>query len=137
MASINSKSSINIGVQEILNGISSMETGDLELFLREVATILSKRKSNVLSKKESDLFQTINKSALNDQEQVRSNALYEKLQNETISEDEHTELGKYLKKQESYRNKRFQALLELSQIRNISLQELMKDLGIQPLAENE
>ena len=134
---MSSKSVINIGVKEILHGISTMETKDLELFFKEVGSILARRKNNVLPKKESDLFLVINQPSLNDEETKRADYLYEKLQAESISEAEQSELRKYIQRQEAFRVKRLQALIELSQIRNVSLDQLMKDLGINNLAHNE
>ena len=56
--------------------------------------------------------------------------LHEKMEVENLSDIEYQELLTLVDKEEKTRNKRFQYLLELSQLRNITLTELMDNLGL-------
>ena len=56
--------------------------------------------------------------------------LQEKMEVENLSDTEYKELISLVAKEEKIRNKRFQYLLELSQLRGISLTELMHNLGL-------
>ena len=53
-----------------------------------------------------------------------------KIEVENISDTEYQELLTLVDKEEKIRNKRFEYLLELAQLRNISLSELMNNLGL-------
>ncbi len=64
--------------------------------------------------------------------QKRYMELQTKLHHETISADEHQELLALIDRLELVDATRLQALLELAQLRQVSLQELMRQLGIHP-----
>jgi hypothetical protein len=59
--------------------------------------------------------------------------LQDKMELESLSESEYKELLILVNQEEKIRNKRFQYLLELAQLRNIPLTELMNNLGLNPL----
>ena len=56
--------------------------------------------------------------------------LQEKMELGNLSDIEHKELLQLVEKEEKTRNKRFQYLIELAQLRSISLPELMQKLGL-------
>ena len=56
--------------------------------------------------------------------------LQEKMEVENLSDTEYQELLSLVDKEEKMRNKRFQYLLELPQLRAVSLTELMDKLGL-------
>ena len=56
--------------------------------------------------------------------------LQEKMELGNLSDVEHKELLQLVEKEEKTRNKRFQYLIELAQLRSISLPELMQKLGL-------
>ncbi len=136
MSAIKLTPEVNIEVKDILSGISTMDTRELEQFLKEVAHILVKRKAKTLSKKESELLTIINKPLLANKKQKRFNLLYQKLRGESLTEKEHEELMGLNSQQEAKAVERLRALVELSQIRKLSLDELLVQLGIQPIAGN-
>lgn len=132
----NTNSRITIGINEILQGISALETTDLELFYKKVADLLASRKAPILSNKETELFLIINSSPFNEEEQNRYTFLYKKLQEETIIPEQHVELKRLIQQQETYGVIRLKALVELAQIRKISLEKLMLNLGIENITPN-
>jgi hypothetical protein len=76
----------------------------------------------------------INQTALNSDQRARYSELAEKLALEKISEAEHTEFMALVELDEQLRNDRVKYLIELSHLRNISLPQLMSDLGLDPVA---
>jgi len=87
MPSIEIKPAIKIGMDEILTGIASLETSELEQFLQEVAQLLARRKTQTLSEKETELLLKINQPLLETDVQKKHNQLYQKLRNEKNEED--------------------------------------------------
>ncbi len=130
MSSMGSRAIKGTRLQEILQGISDLETPVLESFYQEVADMVAKRKAKVLSQKESELFLVINKPSLPPVKKKLFNDLYAKLQDETITKDEKSILDKLIIVQEQQGVKRLEALISLAQLRNTTLPQIMKDLGI-------
>jgi predicted GIY-YIG superfamily endonuclease len=64
--------------------------------------------------------------------QQRYDELREKLHDETLSSDEHKELIKMIDVIEQYDVERLEKLIQLAKIRNVSLEELMKQLNLKP-----
>lgn len=64
--------------------------------------------------------------------QSRYNELRAKLQAETITPDEHQELLSLVDTVEQADADRLQSLIELAQLRQLSLTDLMSQLGIRP-----
>ena len=117
-------------VQKILHGIATWERPDVETFLDEVKKILAKKKENKLSKRETELFLIINKAVLTSDEWVMYADLFDKYEAEIITKKEQTILDSFMARLEAYGIKRLKALAELAQIQNVSLEQLMQNLGI-------
>jgi len=135
MPSIEIKPAIKIGMDEILTGIASLETSELEQFLQEVAQLLARRKTQTLSEKETELLLKINQPLLETDVQKKHNQLYQKLRNKTISPEEHEQLMQLIKEREKRGGLRLAALVQLAQLRKITPTELMKQLGITTLSD--
>jgi hypothetical protein len=135
MPSIEIKSAIKVEMDEILDGISNLKTPELETFLQEVAHLLAKRKHKTLSKRESELLLKINEPHLLNGEQEEYDLLYQKLENETISPTEHQRLLELIQLKEKKGVEKMQCLVELAQIRKVSLKALMNELGIHSIAD--
>jgi hypothetical protein len=129
MASIKINSQVNIGIDEILNGISMLETNEIEQFMQKISKIVAKRKANSLSTKESDLLSSIN-LGIPQKQQKRFELLSNKLNNRTISSKEHNEMLELIDILELKHAERLKNLIELSQLRNISLDSLMQELQL-------
>jgi len=129
MTTIHVKSEVQINFEQLLDGVAQLDTPTLEHLLYQVSLVLAQRKAPRLSKQESTLLQKINRS-LPATVQRRYDELQAKLQAETISTDEHQELLKLIDEAELADATRLQALLELAQLRQVSLDEVMNQLGI-------
>lgn len=135
MSSIEIKSALTIRLDEVLEGISNLDTPDLEKFLTEVAQLLAQRKVKTLPQREAELLLKINQRILPADIQQRYSELYEKLRQENITPDEHKVLLGLIQMREEKGVERMACLVELAQIRKISLKELMAQLGIHALAD--
>ena len=123
----------NAHIQQLIGNFSDLPLKDLELFLKELNSIVAKKRKNDLPKREKFLLRKINESVLPDDTLQRYIELQEKIETTVLVETEHQELLLLVEKDEKIRNKRFQYLIELSQIRSISLSELMQQLGLKVL----
>jgi hypothetical protein len=126
---------VDLGLDDILNGISELETKDLEKFMQKVGHLIARRKVAYLPERESQLLMKINK-AISAPLQKRYEELLTKNREETITPIEHEELLKIIDKVETKNAERLENLIELSRIRNISLDTLMRQLHLNPL-END
>jgi hypothetical protein len=78
--------------------------------------------------KDTILLDKINKTVLDKSKRERYQSLIYKLEFEKISEIEHNELLELIEQEEKIRVKRLKYLVELSQLRNIPLLQLIKNL---------
>ena len=131
MTTIHVKSEVNIELDELLTGVSQLKTPDLEELLAEVSILLAHRKVASLPEREAELLQEINQ-ALPASAQQRYDELNAKLRAETIRPSEHKELLALIDQSEMVAANRLEKLLELAQLRQVTLPELMNQLGIQP-----
>ena len=126
---------VDLGLDDILNGISELDTKDLEKFMQKIGHLIARRKVAHLPERESQLLMKINK-AIPAILQKRYEDLLTKNRAETITPIEHEELLKIIDKVEIKNAERLENLIELSRIRNISLDLLMRQLHLNPL-END
>lgn len=129
MASIPLNSKIQLDLQSIIDGISNLETRDLESFAKAVNQILAHRKAPALSERETKLLLNINQGLPSDL-QEKYLELIEKSEKETLSEQEILKYQELASKAETIDVLRLQSLVELAQLRNISLEELLDQLNI-------
>lgn len=131
MTTVQVISEIDIELDEVLDGVAKLDTPELERFLSQVSILLAQRKAPNLSEREAELLQKINQglpSAL----QQRYDELTTRLQAGTITSTEHQELLQLIDKIELADAERMQHLIELAQLRNLSIDELMNQLNINP-----
>lgn len=131
MPSVQVTSQINLDLDQLLDGVTQLDTPDLEHFLDQVSHVLARRKISNLPEQETELLQLINQG-LPDPIQKRYDLLQSKCQAETLAPIEHQELRKLIDTVESFANKRLEHLITLAGLRQISLPELMEQLDIQP-----
>jgi hypothetical protein len=129
MTSVQITSQVSIGLDQLLNGVSQLETTDLEQFVGQVSSLLAQRKAPSLPRRETELLEQINQG-LPEDIQSRYDELQTKLHHETIAPEEHQELLSLIDPVEQVTVDRLRSLIELSQLRQISLDELMTQLGI-------
>jgi hypothetical protein len=129
MTSVQITSQVNIGLDQLLNGVAQLETTDLEQFVGQINVLLAQRKVPSLPRRETELLELINQG-LPEAIQSRYDALQAKLHDEMIAPDEHQEMLSLIDTVEQATGDRLRSLIELSQLRQVSLDELMAQLGI-------
>ena len=124
------KSEAHIDLDEFVGGVSQLETPEIEHLLSKISLILAQRRMPNLPAGESELLQKLGEG-LPDQIQRRYDVLQQKLLAEEIAPKEHQELLGLIDIVEQADVERLKCLIELSQLRQISLDELMAQLGIE------
>jgi len=122
-------SEINLDLDQVLNGVSQLDTLTLEEFLQQVSRLLAHRKAPSLPQREVELLQQISQHPT---PKIRSryDELNTKLHQGIITEDEHQEFLALVDQIELADAKRLQHLIELAQLRSLSLDALMEQLGL-------
>jgi hypothetical protein len=110
-----------------------LEVRDLEVFMNKLNTLLSQKKSQPKQYRIEELNQLINETVLDIDKRIIFNTLNEKLLNETMTKDENRVFLKIAEEEAQLRNKRVEYMIKLSQLRGISLQKLMSEIGLKPL----
>ncbi len=118
-------------LDQVLAGISRLGTPDLEHFQREVTLLLARRRGTPLKEQESLLLQKINNRVVPTVWQ-RYEALHVKMQEETITAEEHSELLTLIEQMEAANVEWLKNIVELARLRGITPQALMQQLGINP-----
>jgi hypothetical protein len=122
-----------IALEQLLSGVAQLETADLERLAEQVNLLLAQRKLPNLPQIETELLQKIN-HGLPEVTQHRFDELRAKLRQGTINSQEHQELLALVDIVEQADAERLQHLIQLSQLRQVSLSDLMHQLGIHPPA---
>ena len=91
MTAIHVKSEVKIDFDQLLDGVTQLDTPALEHLLSQLSVVLARRKAPSLSRQESLLLQKINRG-LPTTTQQRYAELRAKLHSETIAADEYQEL---------------------------------------------
>jgi hypothetical protein len=124
---------MNSSVATLFHEAERLDNRSLDAFINNILSLRVQRKTSDKQKEEAILLQKINKSLSIDQiERFRS--LNEKRLDNNISEQEHLELGVLIEKIEKLNVTRLKYLIALAQLRNITVRELMQQLGINTTA---
>jgi hypothetical protein len=129
MPKVQVKSKIEIDFDEVLNGVAQLKINELEQFADRVIALRARRRAPSLSGDEAQLLQKIN-AGLPTEVWRRYEELNAKLHEETITPEEHTELLELIDKIELADAERMKHLIELAQLRNVSVEMLMDQLGL-------
>ncbi len=127
MSTIQIKSKISIS--ELLNVIEQLNLSDLDKLTQKALSVRANKVSSNLSEEETKLFEIINQS-LPDDIQKRFQYLQSKKEDGTLTELELDEGMIIIEQIEELDNKRMEALIHLSHLRGISLQELKEQLDL-------
>lgn len=119
-----------IDAHGLLLGVSRMPLNELEAFVRELNALITRRKEADPKYQEKALLHKINQTVLPDKKAERYALLMQKLEPDTMTESEHNEFMNLVTEEEALRNERVKYLIELAQLRNISLLTLMNSLGL-------
>ena len=130
MSKVQTQAALDTSV--FLAGADNIKTDELETFVRELNSIIFRRKSKDTAYRQRELLRLINQTALPKDKRERYLELAEQLDAETIGEPERQEFLRLVAMEEELRNERVRLLLELSQLRQISLPQLMEEMGLTP-----
>lgn len=121
---------VELPPNELFKAVEQLSLPDLEQFSRQVTTLVAQRRAPVLSKPEAELLQKINQSVLSSEKQTRYEELLNKRMEEKITPVEMNELMLLTDQLEALNVERISALAKLAQIRQTTLPNLMKNLGL-------
>ena len=121
--------SMNATIGTLYHEAERLDNPSLDAFIAQITLLRVRRDFSDRQKQEADLLKKINKSLSVPQiEQFR--LLKDKLANDNMTEQEHTELLLLLEKVENLNVSRLKHLTNLARLRHISVRELMAQLGI-------
>lgn len=131
MATIEVRPGANVSVEEILNGISRLNTEELNHFVDKVLALRAKRLAPSLSHDETALLKKINRG-LPAAKRKRLTLLNGRQTEEQLSEVEYQELLAIIEELEQLNTERVQYIGELGQLMGKPVRELIQELGIRP-----
>lgn len=132
MTTIQIKPNTKVAVDDVLTGVATLDTAELEDFFQRVAQVLAERKAPHLSHHEAELLLKINIGYPSDMTKRYEYLLAQK-KAQTISPAGQQELIDLSDHFEALDTARLQYLIELAQLREVSLDELLKKMN-QPSA---
>ncbi len=118
-----------VSTDALYEAVKQMPNSELDVFLQHVLSIHAKRRAPHLSHTESELLLRINEP-IRAMTQARFDELVGKRDAGTLTQDEHSELLALIDEIELRDADRVAALVELAQVRGVSLDEVMVALGI-------
>lgn len=121
--------STQIKVSELIENAEQLNPEELDHFIKKVLVLRAKRTSPVLSKKESDLLNQINKG-YSDIKWERIELLNDKLEEGVLDSKGKDELDSLLESYEKYTVQRLRYLGQLAELRKVTLRDLMIQLGM-------
>ncbi len=129
-----SKASVqtNLDLKDLLKNAAQLRIKDLESFTKELNALITRKRSKNKSYREAKLLSLHNQSILPKEKRNRFQELLKKMEMEEMTETERVEFLILTKKDEKLRNERLRILIELSQLKGISLPQLMNELGLMP-----
>ena len=122
---------LEINDTNLLNVVVSLPKNEFENLIAKAKRLRRKTIENQPNK-EVRLIKKVNEATFSEDEHKRFYELIEKRRDENISQKELNELSLLTDKSEALNVKRIKYLVEISQIRNKSLREVMKELEIFP-----
>ncbi len=120
------------GFEDTLHGVGKLETPELEIFMEKLGFMLARRKTPRPAERELALVKHIYELS-SSKFQARYDELAEKLRLGKLTAAEHEELLKINDLEEESRTLWLAALIELSQIRGTSVENTLRQLGLDKL----
>ncbi len=117
----------------LLEQVADMDIQELEDFVRQLNRMIFQRKSADNEFRQRTLLRLINQTVLSREKRALYLRLVKKLEKDTLTESEHLQFIQLTEEEETLRNERVQMLVELSCLKNIPLNQLMQDMGLQPV----
>jgi len=126
-----SKSS-EINIKTYIQNFTQFKIKQLEAIIKELNLLLYRKKRKNDNYDERLLISKLNKTVLSKEKRALYRLYSQKVEEETITSAEKLEFDNLLDEAELLRNERVRILIDLAQIRSVSLPTLMKDLGLNP-----
>ena len=123
---------IHIDTEQLLHAALQLPRTELEQFVARLLALSIRQDTPHLAQAESELLLKINQG-LPPAMQQKLDELIAKRQTQTLTAEEHEELIQLTEHIEKAAAKRLQHLLQLAALRNVSLDELLQQLGIHPV----
>lgn len=115
----------------IIQSLSSLNLSELDLVMSRLIGLRRQKLPSVLTEMESDLLKKINMS-IPTEIQKRYDLLIDKRDGRKLTDVEYNELIELTNYTEQHTVQRLEYLLELSKLRNVSLDDLMDELELKP-----
>jgi hypothetical protein len=125
---------VQIDSQSLLRDADRMPVNELERFLKDINAMLRRKRTQDKALRERQLLHKITNTVLDTAQRERYLILVEKLELGTMTYAEHAEMDILGNKEEKLRNQRVKYMIELAQLRAVSLSQVMESLGLKPLA---
>ena len=122
---------IQIEPEQLLHAALQMPRPELEQFVRRLFVLKARQEAPGLSEREAELLMKINQGLPLDVAK-RMKKLIAKREAETISKKELRELIEITTEAERLNVERIKNLIDLASVRNVTLDELMDQLGLRP-----
>lgn len=119
-----------MSVDELLKAVDNLSEPDLENLLNRTLFVRARRRGPIATPEESTLLREINRG-ISTELNNRYEILADKRDEEILTEAEYQELLDIADQIETSGVKRLEALVKLTQLRQVPLLQLMADLGIQ------
>ncbi|MEA5555547.1 STAS/SEC14 domain-containing protein [Nodularia spumigena CH309] len=124
------KVELQLSSDDLLKAVEQLSQADLKQFISQVIALQAQRTAPSLMQQESELLLKINQ-VISVEIQNYYNDLIAKRDTETLTDEEHRELLSLTEQIEKQQAQRIEYLVELANLRGISLNALMESLGIQ------
>jgi hypothetical protein len=121
----------NLSNEQILNAARQMSRQELSQLVEQVLALRARHEAPVLPAAESELLLKINQPVPDDL-QRRYDELIARRDERALSPEERQELLRLTDQVELLEAERVKHLIELAQLRHVSLDDLMRSLGMEP-----
>jgi hypothetical protein len=121
----------NLSNEQILNAARQMSRQELSQLVEQVLALRARHEASVLPAAESELLLKINQPVPDDL-QRRYDELIARRDERALSPEERQELLGLTDQVELLEAERVKHLIELAQLRHVSLDDLMRSLGMEP-----
>ena len=115
-----------------LKSFTQLKIKQLEALIRELNILLLKKKKQNDDFDERALISQLNRTVLSKEKRALYRLYSQKVEEETLTATEKIAFDKLADEAEQFRNKRVKILIDLAQLRSVSLSTLMQDLGLNP-----
>ncbi len=116
--------------QTLLKDVAQMPLIEMERFVQAVNGLIVQKQATDKSYRERFLLRKINETALGLEKTLRYQLLVQKLEAETITDAEYVEFMELADKEEKIRYERLTYLVELAELKSITLAQIMEKMGL-------